>query len=86
MTEEKRNRFVAAITVNVIILIAILTVVCIYQIVELVTLNHIEKDLKEKIEYYQTETEQTEKNLEYYKSEKGLEDIAHKYFGYQYDH
>lgn len=79
MTEEKRNRFVAAITVNVIILIAILAVVCIYQIVELVTLNNLKKDLNEKLEYYQTETDKNEKTLEYLKSEEGKLDKAYEF-------
>ena len=34
MTEEKRNRLIAAVTVNVILLIAILTVVFIFKITD----------------------------------------------------
>ena len=50
MTEEKRNRLIAAVTVNVILLIAILTVVCIFQITEMVRYDNLIKDMDERIE------------------------------------
>lgn len=79
MTEEKRNRLIAAVTVNVILLIAILAAVCIYQLVEMVALKKSKKEIQDKINYYQTETEKNEKTLEYYKSEEGLLDKAYEY-------
>ena len=79
MTEEKRNRLIAAVTVNLILFIAILAVVCIYQIVQLVTLNNMKGEIQDKINYYQTETDKNEKTLEYYQSEEGLVDLAYKY-------
>ena len=79
MTEEKRNRLIAAATVNLILLIAILAVVCIYQIVQLVTLNNMKGEIQDQIKYYQTETDKNEKTIDYYKSEEGLIDLAHKY-------
>lgn len=79
MTEEKRNRLIAAVTVNVILLIAVLAAVCIYQLVEIVTLNNMKKAINEQIETYITETEKNEKTLDYYKSEEGLLDKAYEY-------
>ena len=43
MTEEKRNRLIAAVTVNVILLIAILTVVFLFKITEKVRDDNIIK-------------------------------------------
>lgn len=79
MTEEKRNRLVAAVTVNVILLIVILAAVCIYQLVEIVTLNNLKKDINAKIDTYQTETNKNSQTLDYYKSEEGLLDKAYEY-------
>lgn len=79
MAEEKRNRLVAAITVNLILLIVILAAVCIYQIVEMVTLSKVKKDVENQIAYYQTQTEKSEKTLDYYKSQQGLLDKAYEY-------
>ena len=79
MTEEKRNRLIAAVTVNVILLIAILAAVCVYQLVEMVVLRNNKKSMQSKIGYYQTETEKNEKTLNYYKSEEGLVDLAYEY-------
>lgn len=79
MTEEKRNRLIAAVTVNVILLIVILAAVCIYQLVEIVTLNNMKKDINAKIDTYQTETNKNSQTLDYYKSEEGLLDKAYEY-------
>ena len=79
MTEEKRNRLLAAVTLNVILLIAILAAVCIYQLVEMVTLKNRKGSIESRISYYQTETEKNQKTLEYYKSEEGLLDKAYEY-------
>lgn len=79
MTDEKRNRIIAAVTVNLILLIFILAAVCIYQLVEMVTLSNLKKDLQKRIEYYQTQTDKSEKTLEYYKSQEGLLDKAYEY-------
>ena len=79
MTEEKRNRLIAAVTVNVILLIVILAAVCIYQLVEMVALKNNKKEIQDKINYYQTETDKNEKTLDYYKSQEGLLDKAYEY-------
>lgn len=79
MTEEKRNRLMAAVTVNVILLIVILAAVCIYQLAEMLTLRNLKNSLQDKIDYYQTQTDINEKTLDYYKSEEGLLDKAYEY-------
>jgi hypothetical protein len=43
--DEKRNRIIAAFTVAAVLLVAILFVVLIYQIIEMITLSSIEKQL-----------------------------------------
>ncbi len=79
MTEEKRNRIIAAATVNVILLIVILAAVCIYQLVELSVLKKNKQVIEERINFYQHETEKNEKTLDYYKSEEGLLDKAYEF-------
>ncbi|MDE7440455.1 MAG: hypothetical protein K2N23_08115 [Clostridia bacterium] len=81
MTEEKRNRIIAAVTVNVILLIAILAAVVIYQIIKIQIVKRNRDDIVNQIKYYQTETDKNEKTLEYYKSYEGLIDKAYE-FGY----
>ena len=84
MTDEKRNRIISAVTVNVILLIAILAAVIIYQIVQIKIVSRNREDILNQIKYYQDETEKNEKTLNYYKSEQGLEDLAYKY-GFSYN-
>ncbi len=79
MTEEKRNRLIAAVTVNVILLIAILTVVCIFQITEMVRYDNLIKDMDERIEYLGSETNKLNNSLDYYKSDEGLLDKAYEF-------
>ena len=79
MTEEKRNRLVAAVTVNVILLVVILAAVCIYQLVHMITLKNLKSELNDKINYYEQQTDTNEKTLEYYKTEDALYDLALKY-------
>lgn len=79
MTDEKRNRLIVAVTINVILLIAVLAAVCIYQIVTIVSLKRVTGDLREKIDYYTEQTENAERTLEYWQSEEGLRDLAYRY-------
>ena len=79
MSEEKRNRILAAVTVNVILLIAILASVCIYQLVVMVNLNKMKNDLEDSILYYETMTDKNNATLDYYKTEEGLLDKAYEY-------
>ncbi len=66
----------AAITVNVILLVAILTAVIIYQLVSIGLGNSQKKALISEINEYEQKLEQSEKNLEYLKSEQFLLDKA----------
>ena len=79
MTEEKRNRIIAAVTVNVILLIAILAAVIIYQIIEIKIVSRNREEIIKKIEYLQNETDKTENTLDYYQSYEGLLERAYKY-------
>ncbi|MDE6104498.1 MAG: hypothetical protein K2O41_03865 [Clostridia bacterium] len=79
MNEEKRNRFVAAITVNAVILFVILVAVIIYQIVDIAVLKNKRDKLQTEIDYYTTETEKEGDSLEYYKSKEYLLDKAFEY-------
>lgn len=79
MTEEKRNRLIAALTVNAILLVVILVAVCIYQLVAIVNLNNIKKEVQSQITAYETAIEKNEKTLEYYQSREGLLDKAYEY-------
>ena len=79
MTDEKRNRIIAAVTVNVILLIVILTAVVIYQLVTIVTVKSQCEDIKQQIEENEKKTSEDRQTLEYWQSQKGLEDLAYKY-------
>lgn len=76
MNEEKRNRFVAAITVNAIILIVILAAVIIYQLVDISVLKSRRNNLEKDINYYTEEKQKAENSLDYYKSYDYLLDKA----------
>lgn len=79
MTDEKRNRIIAAVTVNVIILIAVLAAVIIYQIVQIKIVSRNRQDIINQIEYLQEQTKINQDTLEYYKSVEGLYDLAYNF-------
>ena len=83
MTDEKRNRIIAAVTVNVILLIAILAAVVIYQIIQIKIVSRNRNDILTKIEQLQQETEREQNSLDYWQSQDGLEDLAYE-FGFAY--
>lgn len=60
MSEEKRNRIVAAVTVNAIILVFIIVAVIIYQIVTISVLNARKKELYEELYRIQQQYENAE--------------------------
>ncbi len=76
MNESKRNKMVAAITVNVIILIAVLVSVVIYQLVDIYVLTSRRDKLKAEISDIKQKIATTQDTLEYYKSESYLLDKA----------
>jgi F0F1-type ATP synthase membrane subunit b/b' len=84
MTESKRNRIVAAVTVNIVVLVVILVAVLIYQIVTISMLTTKRKQIEQEIQNYKQLTEQTEKDLEYYESEEYLYITALK-LGFKYE-
>lgn len=76
MEEQKRLRLAAAITVNVILLVAILTAVIIYQLASIAVANRQKNEIENEIRQYEKLLEEGEKNLEYLKSEQFLLDKA----------
>ena len=83
MTDEKRNRIIVAVTVNLILLLAILAAVAIYQIVQITIISRNKKDIINEIAQLQQLTEKEQNSLDYWQSNAGLEDLAYK-FGFAY--
>ena len=84
MTVEKRNRVVAAITVNVILLIVILAAVVIYQLVVLANLKHTRNEIRQEITELEELIEKGEADLEYLQSSNHLRDLAIREYGYHF--
>lgn len=83
MTEEKRARLMAAVTVNVILLIAILAAVLVYQLVVLTTLRTERKRITVEIERYEQMVQESDDYLERLQSEEYLRDKLIEY-GWHY--
>ena len=79
MNDEKRNRIIAAVTVNGILFIAILVAVIIYQIVQITIVRRNKEDIISRIEQLQEKTEKEQNSLDYWQSREGLEDLAYQY-------
>ena len=81
MTEEKRNRIIGAFTVTVVLLIAILTAILVYQLVVIVSINKQKKFIEGEIKRFEQLTEDASDYLEYLESEEHLweELIANEY-------
>lgn len=79
MTQEKRNRIISAVTVNLVILIFVLAAVAIWRIVDLTVVYRRYKNLKEQYTEYTEKTDNINATLEYYKSAEGLLDKAYEF-------
>ena len=79
MADEKRNRIVAAVTVNLIILVAILAAVIVYQLVQITIVSRNKNAIINEIKRLEQQTESEQKNLDYWQSQSGLEDLAYQY-------
>ena len=84
MNESKRNKMVAAVTVNVIILITVLVAVVVYQLVNICVLTNRRDKLQAEYNTIEDKINGMEKNLEYYKSDSYLLDKAFE-LGYVFD-
>ena len=60
MGEEKRNKIVAAVTVNAILLVFIIAAVIVFQIIHISVLNNKKKELYQDLARIQREYEETE--------------------------
>ncbi len=76
MNESKRNKLVAAVTVNIVILIAVLVAVVIYQLVNICVLTKRRDKLTAEIAEMEEKIKNTGDSLEYYKSKDYLLDKA----------
>ena len=83
MTDERRNRIVAAVTVNVILLIAILAAVVVYQIIQITVVKRNRDSIITRIEQLEKATQGERDSLDYWQSDAGLEDLAYE-FGFVY--
>lgn len=76
MNEEKINRIKAAVTVSTVLLIAILLAVAVYQLIMIPLMTKEYNDLKKEENYYKEQIENAKNELDYLKSEQGLQDKA----------
>ena len=83
MDEQRRIRMAAAITVNVILLIAILTAVIIYQLITIGVGNAQKRALENEVKEYTRKIEEKENEKEYLESEQFLLDYLLNY-GYHF--
>ncbi len=72
MNTQKRNRIVAAVTVNVVLLLVILVAVMIYQIITISVLSNRREELQQEISSIIAEKDSAEDRLGYYLSEGGV--------------
>jgi Tfp pilus assembly protein PilN len=64
MNDTKRNRIIAAVTVNAVLLVVIIVAVLIYQIVEISILSSRKKELQEEYTRLSQQLEESEDFLE----------------------
>jgi len=79
MTQEKRNRIISAVTVNLGILIFVLAAVAVWRIVDLTVVYRRYKNLKAQYTEYTEKTDNINATLDYYKSAEGLLDKAYEF-------
>ena len=79
MNVEKKNRLAAAITVAVILFVAILVVVLICQVSALVNKDNEKLRLQQEIRKYEEAIKNAEDELDYLKSQQYLYDLLIQY-------
>ena len=79
MTSQKRDRLVAAVTVNVVLLLVILVAVMVYQLVTIFVLKDDETNYQEEISQITEIRENMEYDIKYYQTDQGLMDLIMKY-------
>ena len=72
MTSQKRNRLIAAATVNAVLLLLILVGIMVYQLVTIFVLNKNNTDLENQISQTNGNIENMKNDIEYYKTDEGL--------------
>lgn len=79
MTSQKRDRLIAAVTVNVVLLLVILVAVMVYQLVTIFVLDKKKTDLEQEITQIEENTENMERDIDYYQTLDGLNDLIIEY-------
>ena len=79
MTPQKRGRFVAAITVNIVLLLVILVAVMVYQLVTIFVLKDKKSGIEDDITQLTEKIETMEHDIEYYQSRDGILDLLVEY-------
>lgn len=79
MSSQKRNRLIAAATVNVVLLLFILVGIMVYQLVTIFVLNKNKTDIEEQITYYSERIDTMSEDIEYYQTVDGLLHLIVKY-------
>ncbi|MCD8306762.1 MAG: hypothetical protein LUD51_00830 [Clostridia bacterium] len=74
ITEDKKNRLVAAITVAAVVLIVIFIAVIIYQMVEMVVIKNRKQDIEDQITELEGKIAAGQDDLEYLQSEEYLKE------------
>lgn len=78
MDVQKRNRLIAAGTVATVLLLIVLVAIMIYQLVVIVDLNDRKKQLQEEYTRLESEIDDYDRSLEYYKDLDKMKYLAIK--------
>lgn len=70
--EEKLKRVAVGMTVAGVLLVLFLIIILIIQFVQIGVARAQTKEYQEELDYYKTESDKLEKNINYYESEEGL--------------
>ena len=83
MTQEKRTKIAAAVTVTTVLLIVVLVCVIIYQIIAIAVMSVRRNKMKDELNYYLELKDEGDEEMERLQSERLLEYKAYQY-GYGY--
>lgn len=79
MEKTKAGRLLVAGTVAGILLLVVLIAIIIYQFVSMANIKSRIADYQSQIEYYKSVIENSERDLEYYRSEAYLDQMSRSY-------
>lgn len=79
MDKSRKGKILVGCTVAGVLLLVALICVIIYQLVSIATVKERIADYERQIEYYESVIENSENDLEYYKSKAYLDQMARSY-------